>query len=610
MQNWETKRQIPKDLPNEMMQYPVLIDRNKFQLKGKKLKPIETNNRYDNFTQNKIFEEGSKVALSTMPTKTTRSEIVARDIISNQLVTSSNVEEEKKQVALTESSVLNLPRKKKETAKKELIDFSTFNRHLYLRDNDFLYAKRVGGPVDFVLCTYQDINPRAKKSNLPQIMKGKKSAIQNKKLCEYITISKNTVTQSQNGILTIYSVQEWIDNYKKYKQLMNISLFKNFKNAKLFDLWKRFYQKSRRQYYTDKLTKRFFLIDEHLRAGIFGVRNVIEEIKANNIFEMNQIESLLLNKFKELHSETLKIVDYNIEAYRLRIKKIVAEACAKSYKAYKELKKITLDDNVSTDQSTSDTKKDKKNDEGANIQNFIKDAIPYAQDATRKTHYKKLLRYIRVIDYLFNEAKYQVINLSLGLLDKKFKRLYDAYIKKYIDAPLIITKILCMSGNIYYNPSMKLMSEAIFDNYIQETIYCVIYKKNFIDPSEFQQYMSVFEEVFEVSVDQNANLNTRIKESVPILDKFNSIRENFDKCHEELNKYAESLVPIYRTYLEYNKLNFKSLEESATPKQLKDLLEDFKNQEKIIKALRPFKNIGIFQFQLDDLLEMITDSIR
>jgi len=80
--------------------------------------------------------------------------------------------------------------------------------------------------------------------------------------------------------------------------------------------------------------------------------------------------------------------------------------------------------------------------------------------------------------------------------------------------------------------------------------------------------------------------------------------------HEELNKYAESLVPIYRTYLEYNKLNFKSLEESATPKQLKDLLEDFKNQEKIIKALRPFKNIGIFQFQLDDLLEMITEAPR
>jgi hypothetical protein len=88
--------------------------------------------------------------------------------------------------------------------------------------------------------------------------------------------------------------------------------------------------------------------------------------------------------------------------------------------------------------------------------------------------------------------------------------------------------------------------------------------------------MSVFEEVFDISVDQNANLNTRIKESKAILDKFNTIRENFDKCHDELNKYADSLVPIYRTYLEYNKLNFKNLEKTSTPKELKDLLDDFK----------------------------------
>ena len=606
IQNWETKRQIPKDLPNEMMHFPVLIDRSKFQLKQKKLKPLETNDRYGGFSQKSIYESGNKLALSQRPIQHT--EIIARDNINNNQL--SNVyEEENKKVALTESSVLNLP-KKKETVKKELIDFSTFNRHLYLRDNDFLYAKRVGGPVDFVLCTYQDINPRAKRSGLPQIVKGKKvSNVKTRKLCEYITISKNTVTQSQNGNLTIYSVQEWIDNYKKYKQLMNISLFKNFKNAKLFDLWRRFYRKSRRQYYNDKLSKKFFLIDEHLRNGIFGVRGVIDEIKANNIFEMNQVTSLLLNKFKEAHSESLRIIDHNIEEYRLRIKKIVAESCANSYKAYKELKKITLDDNVSTDQSSNpDSKRKNKDDEGSNIQNFIKDAIPYAQDATRKTHYKKLLRYIRVIDYLFNEAKYQVISISLQLLDNKFKRLYECFLHNWIDPPLIITKILCMSGNIYYNPSMKLMSEAIFDNYIQETIYTVIYKKNFIDPNEFHQYMSVFEEVFEVSVDQNANLNTRIKESEEILEKFNTIRDNFDKCHEELNKYAESLVPLYRTYLDYNKLNFKELEKTSTPKELKDLLEDFKNQDKIIKAIKPFKNIGLFQFQLDDLLEMITEA--
>ena len=34
------------------------------------------------------------------------------------------------------------------------------------------------------------------------------------------------------------------------------------------------------------------------------------------------------------------------------------------------------------------------------------------------------------------------------------------------------------------------------------------------------------------------------------------------------------------------KLNFKNLEETGTPKQLKDYLDDFKNQNTIIKALR------------------------
>ena len=116
-----------------------------------------------------------------------------------------------------------------------------------------------------------------------------------------------------------------------------------------------------------------------------------------------------------------------------------------------------------------------------------------------------------------------------------------------------------MSGNIYYNPSINLMSEAVFEDFIQETIYCVIYKKNFIDPQEFPRYMTCFEEVFDMSVDQNTNLNSRIKETKKIIDKFTSIRDNFEKCHDALDEYVDVLKPIYQTYLAYEKINFKEL---------------------------------------------------
>ena len=145
-----------------------------------------------------------------------------------------------------------------------------------------------------------------------------------------------------------------------------------------------------------------------------------------------------------------------------------------------------------------------------------------------------------------------------------------------------------MGDKIFYNPSIRLMAESILDNFIQETIYCVIYKKNFIDPQEFPWYMSCFEEVFEISVDQNSNLNNRIKETDIITYKFESVKKNFELCHIELNKEVDNLRPILDNYLKNSKINFnfKELEKTATPNQLKDLFAEFHEKEKIIK-LKP-----------------------
>ena len=56
-------------------------------------------------------------------------------------------------VSLTQLVAPPISIEPKKTSK--LIDFSTFKKHLYLKDNDFLYAKRVGGPVDYILCRYK-----------------------------------------------------------------------------------------------------------------------------------------------------------------------------------------------------------------------------------------------------------------------------------------------------------------------------------------------------------------------------------------------------------------------------------------------------------------------
>ena len=635
VQNWETAKNIPKDI-GEFIHFPVLIDRNKYRYKDVDDENNENifslpSDIQSHYSRNAIMKRGEKLLKPIKPLE--HISINSLNYVTSQStalpqLTSQETEEsdikpvlsklnaiklktmdsnEKKSLALTEQNANIITVKEK---KPKYIDFTTFNKYLYLRDNDFLYAKRMGGPVDFVLCSYQDINPKSKiTNNLSQNIGGRKilPSIKRKNV-DYITISKNTVIHYQKGIPSVYSIQEWIDNYDKYKQLMKISLFKNFRNAKLFDLWRRFYKKTKRQYYTEKLKKKFFLIDKHLLNGILETRTLLKGMKMLNIFDLKQGSPVLLNQFNELHKLNLVETDKKIDSFRNKVKRILDSSCKESYKEYKSAKKITLDDDNNVGGGNNENESGKKDGVSNNIQNFIKDSIPYAQDATRKTHYKKLLRYIRVMDYVFNETKFEVINYSLEMLDKKFRRLYDCYLNKWVDPPILITKILCMGDKIYYNPSIKLMAESMFDNFIQETIYCVIYKKNFIDPQEFPRYMSCFEEVFEISVDQNSNLNNRIKETDTITNKFESLKEHFELCHVELNKEVEVLRPILDNYLKNSKINFKELEKIATPNQLKDLLAEFHEKEKVIKQLKPIKNVGIFEFQLDDLLEMVSDA--
>ena len=654
MQNWGTAKKIPDDIGEELLHFPVLVDRNKLKIKEYYQKGLFASTcRKFNFDKEKIRKDGGNLIKPLYIKEKAYNLDFAKNagyLFSKDEHNIKNPTEEGKTYTKLDLNLMALHKKKKtkdlvintetelpqyistqinmdvnltqpiippnnlESKKKTLkiIDFSTFNKHLFLKDNDFLYAKRVGSPIDYILCSYQDISNNKISNNNMQIMNKKKLHPVKKKVktTEYITISKNTVLHYIKGVPSVYPFQEWVDNCNKYKLLMNIPLFKNFINSKLFVSWRRFYQKTKRQYYTEKLKKKFFYLDKNLLNGILEVRNALKEMKSTNIFELKQNKSILLNQFSELHKLNLILTDKKIDNFRNIIKNIITTACNNSYQEFKLLKRLTLDDNANNGEIKEENAEDKKKVDINNLENFIKNSIPYAQEATRKSHFKKLLRYIRVMDFIFNEAKFETIQYSLDLLDKRFKRLYECYLNNWFDPPIMTTKILCIENKIYLNPSINLMYESLFDNFIQETIYCVIYKKNFIDPQEFPRYMTCFEEVFDITVLQNLNLNNRIKETDSIVNLFKSLKDNFELCHKELNKCIDNLRPILENYIKNSKLDFKQLEKTATPTELKDLLIEFQEKEKIIKRLRPIVNIGIFEFQLDDLLDLVSDAPR
>ena len=684
IQNWNTRKNIPKDI-GEFLNLPSLIDlkkankannNNLIKLDKPKeklslLEKIKLSNNLEKFNKidkikslkidtllegnfsphnsinkinfpnkssvfNKKLKRSSSTISSNKISQDNSESLIpyAEDNKVNDKETNSN--EEMNLSNITNSNINSLimlksPRvfkfKKMKSAKKnEPIDFSTFRGHLFLRDNDFLYAKRVGGPVDFALCSFSDINPPKESNNLLSKFHREINNEASKKntFIEYITISKNTILHYLKGTPKLYSIKEWTENYIKFKELLKIPLFKNFKNAGLFGLWKRYYRKKKRVLYTEKLKKRTYFIDRNLITGLLEIRRILKDMTFYELFKLKINQPIFLNSFSQLYFDGLEHNNRKMEEFRSKIKRQLSRACEASYKAFRIAKNISLDDsNNGNSVKEDEEKKDidikeailnrnnrKRHDKEVhrNLEIFLKDAIPYAQDATRKKHFKKLLKFIRLIDFLYNYSKFDLVINSLTLLDKRFSRLYEAYEKKYADNPLIITTIVTLGNKISYNPSIELITSAIFDHFISENIDLVTRIKNFIDPQEFPQYMVCFEEVFEVSVDQNGILNGRIKEDDNYNDLYDNIKNSFEKCRRALDDKVESLGPILIKNNKYMKTNFKKLEEEADHNQLKQFIDEFKKMEVSVKKLEKKVNIGIFEFQLDLLLDQVVPS--
>ena len=112
--------------------------------------------------------------------------------------------------------------------------------------------------------------------------------------------------------------------------------------------------------------------------------------------------------------------------------------------------------------------------------------------------------------------------------------------------------------------------------------------------------MVCFEEVFETAVDQNHNLNIRIREEPRIKELLSIIRKIVDDSYNSIILYSNTLLPILIKFNEYEALNFNELNNEKAD-LIKDYLERFMQMSIDITNLMPIIKKGIFELDLKNL---------
>jgi len=205
------------------------------------------------------------------------------------------------------------------------------------------------------------------------------------------------------------------------------------------------------------------------------------------------------------------------------------------------------------------------------------------------------------MDLLFNYAKYEIIFRSLTLFTEKLEKIYYSYLNEIKDNPILISFCHPQETNIYYLPTPTSIKRSIFEFFISEKIYVVIFRRSFIDPQEFINYMRCYDEVFCDNCDQNSNLSLRIKEDIQISDLFLRIMNVVENSFKEIEKYSKILLPIKQNHNTYSLIDLDNLKEDIKPQEIKDLFERFNAEEEKISQLKAKKHIGIFEYNIQNL---------
>jgi hypothetical protein len=126
---------------------------------------------------------------------TRRSNSISQNFLENSILDKKHLNDEKvNQTSITQYIVKeNIPNTKALASSRKgpvskIIDFTNFKKIDALTDNEFIYCKRVGNPIEFEECTYNQlkgsggVDLKSKKNSYPILKKDE---------LEYITVSKN-----------------------------------------------------------------------------------------------------------------------------------------------------------------------------------------------------------------------------------------------------------------------------------------------------------------------------------------------------------------------------------------------------------------------------------
>ena len=319
--------------------------------------------------------------------------------------------------------------------------------------------------------------------------------------------------------------------------------------------------------------------------------------------DLSSNEPLRYEDFKNFQ-ETYRVslMDKKFDTLENAIKDLILNSCQTSLVAFKEENRIP--------------NKDPDNPSGENeepapllVGDETNKEMPYTQEATIRTHYKRLRKFIKLVDYLILSGKLNMMEFSSDLLCRSIME-HNASVKDPKRNLRLNCWIVCEIGmkerDLTFVPSREI-TKRIFEEVVNKGVARICSKhKQLIHFPELVTYTRSGE-IDEENNEELLDIQNLIYSDEKFKDTTVVMKKELDGSFDHVLSYAKFLIPYLNNY--HNNIQTKIQDyEDKEPDEFKAAINLYKKQDADFQAIEAKTELGLFLFDNLALKDLIKSS--
>lgn len=473
-------------------------------------------------------------------------------------------------------------------------DFVEFILNHESLTEEFCYMNR-SGPYEFEIVPFSKINPN-----------------------DYMTISIRGVTHYANGELDYQDLSEWQRDQEMYRKIVQIKFFARYQHWKMFSVWKSAMRNQRVQKCSRTLNANLFALDTTLCDSLLKCRTYCVLIASKNLLKIDPNTTYQLEEFEEAQRKQRNVVVKDLNNIWTKIKDELLASCTDSLQKFLKAngfgQKVDKEDGKNVDEVPGEG--EGSGDTGPNY---------WTERATTRTQCRKLTKFIRMVQFLFNDAIAQLVRSTTASL----LEIFDAFVEELKASreggetdeskekrhqgtrkPNFIIECLLGGAGLRFEPAGILIRDCI-ENCLRDSLRAVADMKAFLQVDDFTPFTKPLAELGDVlNLDeQQQDLYGLVAQDPKYKEMMYLITLRFDTLFDQVVEYAHGFDEYVEIYKENAALVDCSVTfADATLDTFRTELAKFKQQVEDIKGMSRSKDVCLFRVDCKRMQETLLPS--